>query len=364
MKIAFMHYWTLQMRRGIETLVLSLANELSYQGINVTILTARQSQEPLVKPDSKVSVHEFPATRYFGSLMIVPFYAIDLVKHRYDVVVTFFADFGEGWAVKLAAPFCRPRHLLYLAFPYEAAPHRYKSYQRWGWDKSADLVLADAEYTARDGEKLFNRVVHVLPSGTDSQKFRAIPELRRRARQELGYSEQDFILLNVSALEERKGTWRVIEALPEILKILPNVRFLVLGKGSQEDALQRRTVQLGLGSIVKFAGTTSDLLPYYNAADLFVMLSEGEAGSVALLEAMSCELPPVVSDAGGFGEVVNSSNGRIVPLQDNSSFVETVVSLANDPVIRAGLGRKSRQTVVEKYSWKNLALQMIELLSV
>lgn len=363
-KLAFMHYWTLQMRRGIETLVLSLANELSHQGVDVTILTAHQSQEPLVKPDPKVSVHELLTTRYFGSLTIAPFYAIDLARHRYDIVVTFFADFGEGPALSLAKPFHRPRHVLYLAFPYEAAPHRYTSFQRWGWDKTADLIMADAEYTARDGENLFNRAVHVLPSGTDPKKLQPTPELRRQTRRELGYGEQDIVLLNVSALEERKGTWRVIESLPELIKVLPAIRFLVLGKGSHGEHLHKRVAELGLESVVKFAGTTSDLLPYYNCADLFVMMSEGEAGSVALLEAMSCGLPPLVSDAGGFGEVVNDRNGRIVALHDPAKLVETVLTLAENPSLRAGLGGKSRQTVVEKYSWEKLAAQMIELLSV
>ena len=63
--------------------------------MDVTILTARQSQEPLVKPDVQVTVRELPASRYFGSLVIAPFYTFELLRGRYDAVVTFFADFGE-----------------------------------------------------------------------------------------------------------------------------------------------------------------------------------------------------------------------------------------------------------------------------
>jgi glycosyltransferase involved in cell wall biosynthesis len=79
---------------------------------------------------------------------------------------------------------------------------------------------------------------------------------------------------------------------------------------------------------------------------------------------MACELPPVVSDAGGFGEVVDSQNGRIVPLYDTAEFVQTILALAANPSLRSELGRKSRQTVVDKFSSQNLASQMIELLQI
>src|SRR4051812_45568639 len=103
MKVAFMHFWTLRMRRGIETLVISLANELAEQGVDVSILTARQTQEPLVRPSKKVRLKQFPTSRYYEALTIIPFYAADLARNKYDIVVTFFSDFGEPQALKLAA---------------------------------------------------------------------------------------------------------------------------------------------------------------------------------------------------------------------------------------------------------------------
>jgi glycosyltransferase involved in cell wall biosynthesis len=63
-KIAFLHFWTLRLPRGVETLTLSLANALAAQEHAVAILCAKRTREPLVKPAANVRVREFPTFRY------------------------------------------------------------------------------------------------------------------------------------------------------------------------------------------------------------------------------------------------------------------------------------------------------------
>ncbi|MCL4489676.1 MAG: glycosyltransferase family 4 protein [Chloroflexi bacterium] len=354
MKVGILHFWTLRMRRGVETLVVSLANELAKRGNDVTIITARQTLEPLVLPAPRVRVRAFPTFRYYEFATIVPFYVADLVSERYDIVIAFFADFGEGEALRLASAFTRPRLFLYLTFPYESAPHRYQSYKRWGWEKEAACILADAEYTARNGEVFFQRPVQLLPSGTDASRFRPDPERRAATRRRLGFGEGDIVLLNVAALERRKGAWRVIEALPIVRARCPTVRYLVLGEGAERGRLQGRAEELGISQSVIFAGTTTDLPSYYNAADIFVMLPDSEAGSIACLEAMASELPVVVSNTGGFGEAVGPRCGRIVDISEPGGIADSILQLASDGALRCELGEGGRRVVTERYSWDRI----------
>lgn len=360
--IAFLHFWTLRLHRGVETLTLSLANELARSGVDTSLVTARRTLEPLVAPDPAVRIFECPTFRYFETSTIVPFYTSILYRQKFDVVVTYFADYGEGLPVQLSRALCKFRHVLYLTFPFESAPHRYHAYRRWGWQRSADLVLADAAYTARAGEEYLGRPVQLLPSGTDPQRFRPDPARRAEARRRLGFREDEVVLLNVSALEKRKGTWRVIEALPGLLERCPNVRYLVLGKGDQEAALRQQVQELGLGDVVVFGGTTPDLPPYYNAADIFVMLSDSEAGSVALLEAMASGLPVLASDAGGFREVVDDGSGWFSPLDSPARLVELLEEAVRDPTGRACRGQAARQAVIDRFSWSSLANQLVRIL--
>ncbi len=360
MKVAFIHFWTLRLRRGVETLVLSLANELAKrEGIDVSILTAKQTQQPLVAPLPQVHIEQFPTFRYYEFATIVPFYAASLVRRHYDIVIVFFADFGEGWALRLATSVASPRIFLYLTFPYESAPHRYHAYQRWGWGKKAERILADAQYTAQKGEEFFDRKVELVPSGTDPNRFKPNLEKRDALRRQLGFAENDVVLLNVSALEPRKGVGRVIEALPAIRTLVPNIKYLVLGEGAQKSSLLRRVAELGLTECVHFVGTTVDLPPFYNAADIFVMLPDAEAGSVACLEAMASELPVVVSNTGGFGEVVSRDNGYIVDIHDQDAIDNALVRLAREDERRKQMGKEGRQIVLNKFSWARIATQLM-----
>lgn len=362
MKIAFLHFWTLRLPRGVETLTLSLANALAQQGHHVSILCAKRTREPLVAPLPNVRVQEFPTFRYFETTTIVPFYAQALARAKFDVVVTYFADFGEGRALQLVAPFAKFQHVLYLTFPYESAPHRYHAYKKFAWDKCADILLADAAYTASEGEKFFQRPVVVQPSGTDPERFKPGAAKREAVRTRLGFHQDNVVLLNVSALERRKGTWRVVEALPKIRAHCPQVRYLVMGEGPERASLERRATELGVRDAVVFGGTTSDLTGYYNAADVFVMLSDEEAGSLALLEAMASGLPAVVSNTGGFGETVDTSCGARVTLAIESEIVQTLLCLVKDAGERVSRGRKARERVMDRFAWPRLSEGFIRII--
>lgn len=361
MKVAFLHFWTLRLRRGVETLVVSLANALAGRDVDVSIITARQTQIPLVSPLPQVRVKQFPTFRYFEFASIAPFYALDLIQEHYDIVVVFFADFGEAPALALADQFHRSRLVLYLTFPLESAPHRYHAYREFNWDKRADVLIADAEYTAKKGQEFFSRPVNLLPSGTDPKRFEPNPTRRRIMRRQLGFKDDDVVLLNVAALEHRKGAWRVIEALPNVRVRCPNIRYLVLGNGPERGVLEARAIELGVRDVVIFAGTTTELPGYYNAADIFVMLSDAEAGSIALLEAMASALPVLVPNTGGFGEVVNEMCGQFVALDDRESIIAALDLLTSNVEHREKCGTVGRQQILKAYSWERLVERFLLL---
>jgi UDP-glucose:(heptosyl)LPS alpha-1,3-glucosyltransferase len=127
--------------------------------------------------------------------------------------------------------------------------------------------------------------------------------------------------------------------------------------------LQKRIIELGLTDTVIFAGTTTDLQSYYNAADIFVLLSDGEAGSIACLEAMSSGLPVIVSKSGGFDEVVKPNCGRTIDTSLQEQFIEAVIELRNSSDLRGSLGANGRQRIIEEFSWGIIAQKLISLLS-
>jgi glycosyltransferase involved in cell wall biosynthesis len=359
MKVAFWHFYTFRLLRGIETLVLSLANELVVKGVDVAILAARPTLHPLIPPDPRVKVYGFPAFRYYEAATIVPFYVANLLSHDYDIVNIFFADFGEGPAIRATRRFKNYRLNLYLCYPYDSVPHRYHSFARYGLSTLADRIIADSDFVAEGARRFLGRSVDVVPVGTDPRRFRPYSVLRAQMRKHWGMADDEVVLLNVSALEERKGTWRVIQSLPEIRKHCPKVRYVILGEGSHKPVLEQMVHELGLTDCVLFAGTTPDLVPWYNLADIFVMLPDAEANSIACHEAMACGLPVVVANTGGFGEVVTGQAGRLVDIYNRSMIASTIVELAELPELRHRMGLEGRHIIQERLSWEQIAERLI-----
>src|SRR5262249_40385503 len=126
----------------------------------------------------------------------------------------------------------------------------------------------------------------VIGSGVDATRFRPLPEEKALFRRKLGLRADAPVLLTVAALEERKGIQHALNALPAIRAAHPGVQYLVVGDGPYRPELERQVRAMGLEDTARLVGATSDVLPYYQAADLFVMLSHGEAAPLAPLEAM------------------------------------------------------------------------------
>jgi phosphatidylinositol alpha-1,6-mannosyltransferase len=252
---------------------------------------------------------------------------------------------------------------LYLCYPYSAVPHRYRSFLRRGWHHKARHVLADGEWIAREAEALFHRPVPVVPVGTDPERFQPDTAQRDTMRKQWGFADSDVVLLNVSALERRKGTWRVIQAMGRLRDHLPNLRYFILGQGEDEPELRKTVEAQGLSEIVTFGGVTHQLEAYYNMADIFVMLPDAEGNSVACHEAMSCGLPVVVSNSGGFVESVPVEAGFRVDPNRPESTDDALRHLVHHPELRADMGRAGRSHVLANYTWDRIAERFLAAVS-
>jgi glycosyltransferase involved in cell wall biosynthesis len=361
LRVAFLYYYTYRLPRGVETLIASLANALARRGVEVAIVTARPTLEPLVPPDPAVRVYTYPTVRYFEHVCIAPYFVWNLLRHPYDRVVVFYGDFGEGLAWRILRMLRRaPPLVLYLCSPYSAVPHRYRTFMKLGWGQRACRILADASWVAREAEELFRRPVSVVPVATDPQQFRPDAALRRETRLRLGYSDSEVVLLNVSALEPRKGVTRVIEAMACLRDRFPELRYYILGQGEEEVNLRRQVEDRGLAGRVVFGGITSDLAAYYNMADIFVMLPDSEANSVACHEAMSTGLPVVVSRKEGFLESVTPEAGWLVDPGCQEEVMEALGRLISSAELRAAMGQEGRANILAHHTWARRACQFLE----
>ncbi|MFH1252899.1 MAG: glycosyltransferase family 4 protein [Candidatus Uhrbacteria bacterium] len=171
---------------------------------------------------------------------------------------------------------------------------------------------------------------------------------------------QGLNLLTVSRLVPRKGHPRVLQALAKIKDQIPNLQYRIVGDGPMKEALQKTVADLGLSSIVKFAGLLSDaeLAEVYEQADLFVMPTvadsvDREGFGIVYLEAAVHGVPSIATDQPGVDEaVLNNQTGLLIPDGDIEALSEAILHLWGDPEERRRLGSNAQKWVLEEFTWK------------
>jgi len=154
-------------------------------------------------------------------------------------------------------------------------------------------------------------------------------------------------VLTVGRLHEQKGHDVLFKAFSRLSPEFANWRLAVVGRGELKEALQSQAADLGISERVDWYGQVRDPFFYYRAAKIFVLSSRYEGMPNALLEAMSCGLPVIVSDAspGPLELVKNSETGLVVSADDPAPLARALELLAGDDVLRQRLGEAARKCV-------------------
>lgn len=165
------------------------------------------------------------------------------------------------------------------------------------------------------------------------------PAARAVVREQLGLADRDVAALFLGELEARKGPLVAVAAARRAASAGAPLVLLVAGDGPQADA-----VRASASSVIRPLGFRRDPLRLLAAADIFVLPSEREGLSFAVLEALGHGLAMVVSDGPGNPEAVGDA-GIVVPAGDVGAFASALGALAGDHARRARLGAAARERV-------------------
>jgi glycosyltransferase involved in cell wall biosynthesis len=156
---------------------------------------------------------------------------------------------------------------------------------------------------------------------------------------------------NVAALAAHKGQRYLVTAAAQVVREMPDARFLILGEGELRGPLERQVRELGLERHVLLPGFRADAIALTKSVDIFVMSSVTEGLGSAMLDAMACRIPVVATRAGGIPEaIVDGEHGLLVRPQDPSALAQAILRLLRDPQLRQRLAEAGRQRVVAEFS--------------
>jgi L-malate glycosyltransferase len=185
--------------------------------------------------------------------------------------------------------------------------------------------------------------------GIDLAKVAAAPPAE--LHQELWLPHQAPVVGNVAALVPHKGQRHLVDAAADVVRQVPDARFIIAGHGELREALEHQIKHHQLDKHVIFAGFRPDVLSVHKAFDVFVMSSVTEGLGTSLLDAMACGKAVVATSVGGIPEVVvNGETGLLVPPRDHAAMAEAIVRLLKDPALRARMGEAGLARVRQRFT--------------
>jgi glycosyltransferase involved in cell wall biosynthesis len=154
----------------------------------------------------------------------------------------------------------------------------------------------------------------------------------------------------VARLEAEKGHRTLIDAWPEVLAAVPNAWLLVIGEGSERDALEAEAASLGVNERVVFTGRREDVPAVTAALDVAVLPSYREAQGLSVLEAMALSRPVVASNVGGIPEMIEDGvTGLLVPPNDCDALAAALIKLLTDHPYADMIARRGHDLVHERF---------------
>lgn len=234
-----------------------------------------------------------------------------------------------------------------------------------------ELVVVSEDWRRRL-ERDYGRSARVIHNGVDPRRFPPIePERRSLLRRQRGLSER-FVFLSVGGIEPRKGSVFLLEAMAVLAKEMePAPALLVIGGHSFQDYRAYREEALGmlpglgleLDRDVFLLGTVGDdeLHEWYRAADALAFPSVNEGWGLAVLEALSADLPVVTSDIAVFREYLTDRETAIMTRAgDSCSLAAGMRDMVLDGALRERLVVAGR-ALVPSFSWRHAALEHVRL---
>jgi phosphatidylinositol alpha-1,6-mannosyltransferase len=350
---------------GIETFVIGLLERI--KGHEVTVFTSQQGDTSVydqqwidkfgvrvIRDQSKILLPSWRVTRVAKKIV---------AAKNIDVVV-----FGAAAPLALMSPSLRKSgvkkiialthgHEVWWAkiFPFRLAIKRI--------GKNVDHLTYLGEFTRQAISKPLTRksateMVKIAP-GIDTAHFIPQPDAMQK-RKELGLQDKK-IIISVGRLVHRKGQDNLIQAMPAVLKKIPNAHLLLVGEGPYRKHLEKLVMKSSLEQNVTFAGRIMyDKLPsYLSAADLFAMPSrsrffglEVEGLGIVYLEASACGIPVVAGNSGGAPDaVLEGVTGLCVDGTSIEQITAAIVEICSDAERASHMGAAGRNWIVDQWRW-------------
>ncbi len=360
MAIRVLHIFGGGVRSGIETHILTLAKGLKGSGVEFSLAPLNKGS---FSKEAQSSVSEIIESdkRYRGDLGFIGRLAKRIQAADVDIVHTHSFD-GAFYGTRAALQ-AGKKTIVNTVHTFEtvAMVDMYKSKiirklvcrQNLRLLKSASLLIAVCEpleeKLVREG--LDRSKIRVVPNGLDLQSFLQSAPDQDSARRELGLKDGELAVGTLGRVARVKNIDIFLKAAKKALDRGPQVKFIVIGDGPLRGKMEALASELEIEDKVLFTGWQADTGKILAALDLFVLCSQTETTSYALLEAMAMAKPTVATAVGGNTAVVeDGKTGLLVPPGDVDATANAIFDLISDSDRSRQFGAAGKERVEREFS--------------
>jgi glycosyltransferase involved in cell wall biosynthesis len=172
------------------------------------------------------------------------------------------------------------------------------------------------------------------------------------------------VILTVARLVPIKNVRLLIDAVAILRHRLAAVHLVIVGDGSEAQALKHHAGSLGVADAITFAGYVphGETPPFYRTANVFALSSDFDNSPNVVLEAMASGLPVVTTDVGGVRELVaDRTGGAVVRPNDAADLAAALEKYLASPQIACAAGAHNRLRATNEFSWRTSALRLLDV---
>ena len=230
-----------------------------------------------------------------------------------------------------------------------------------------DFVIANSAATEqyhirRNG--ISPKKIQAVHCFIDTDKFQPASRLAaRRVRRQLKWNNGEFLVGVVGEITKRKGQEFLVKAIPSLIKAIPHLRVVMVGRFSVQDPYVKQIRQYlsenGLEYTTQVIGIRDNVEDFLTAMNVSIVPSLEEPLGLAAIESQSVGTPVIVSETGGLTEVVNDEmSGLIVPMGDSDAISQAIIRLSQDVKLQRRLSFHGQEKVAGTFSPEILVPQV------
>ncbi len=356
--MTIIHISTKQSWRGGEQQIAYLVSELKEQGVDQIVMTPKKSKLADFCKKNNIEISNF--TKYSGINISA---AIKLHKlcNKYEKPIIHAHDSHAHTTAYLSSLLAGNKTPQIISrrvdFPVQNNLFSRKKYNNPHIKKIICVSEKIKEITA---PSIKNKdVLSVVYSGIDLNKF-ANCSNKKILRKYFNIPDENVIVGNIAALAPHKDYFTFVDTAEIVLKTHPSTTFLIIGQGSEKQNIAEYIFEKGLQDSIFFTGFRTDIQDILPELDVFLMTSETEGLGTSILDAFACEVPVVVTRAGGIPEIVkDNETGLLGEIKNPQQLADKVLLLINNNILKKKLVKRAKKEILN-FTRQNTARKTME----